>query len=222
MTAPQQSPDARPEATTATPTPTPAPAAAPAPAATSTPTSTPTPAAAPAVAPTPAKTAGPAATAPPATESRTGPTTVLPTSGVRPPPPRPSGPRPSDSAASRPSARTRKARLAVKRVDPWSVFVFTLLASVFLGIALVVAVWALYTVLDGLGVLASVNELYDEVTGETGTALITAERVVGGAAVFAAANVVLLTLLSTLGALLYNLCASFTGGVELTLGQRDG
>jgi hypothetical protein len=46
--------------------------------------------------------------------------------------------------------------------------------------------------------------------------------VIGGAAVLAALNVVLLTLLATLGALLYNLCASFTGGLELTLGERDG
>ncbi len=38
----------------------------------------------------------------------------------------------------------------------------------------------------------------------------------------AAVNVVLLTLLATLSALLYNLCASFTGGIELTLGERDG
>ncbi len=34
--------------------------------------------------------------------------------------------------------------------------------------------------------------------------------------------VTLLTLLATLGSLLYNLCASFTGGVEVTLGERDG
>ncbi len=37
----------------------------------------------------------------------------------------------------------------------------------------------------------------------------------------AAVNVVFLTLLATLSALLYNLCASFTGGLELTLGERD-
>jgi len=101
------------------------------------------------------------------------------------------------------------------------VFVFTLLASVFLGIAVVVAVAALYAVIDGLGVVASVNELIGEVVGDGSGPLITSSRVVGGAAVVAAANVVLLTLLSTLAALLYNLCASFTGGIEVTLGERD-
>ena len=52
-------------------------------------------------------------------------------------------------------------------------------------------------------------------------ALLTLERVVSIAAVLAALNIVFLTLLATLSALLYNLCASFTGGIELTLGEDD-
>jgi len=119
-------------------------------------------------------------------------------------------------------ARTRKARLALKRIDPWSVFVFSLVASIFLAIALVVAVAALYAVLDNLGVLTSINDLFREVTGEAGNPLLTSRRIIGSAAILGAVNVVLGTLLATLGSLLYNLCASFTGGVELTLGERDG
>ena len=149
------------------------------------------------------------------------PTSVL-SGASRRPPPRPAAAVRADDKA-RPASRTaRKARLALKRIDPWSVFVFSLIASLLLGIALVAAVAALYAVLDNLGVQSSVNELFAEVTGGTGTPLITSRRVVGGAAVLAAVNVVLLTLLATLGSLLYNLCASFTGGVELTLGERDG
>lgn len=102
-------------------------------------------------------------------------------------------------------------------------FVLSLVGSVFLGIALVVAAAALYAVIDSLGVTESLNQLFAEVTGTTAAIepLLTAGRVVGTAAVLAAANVVLLTLLATLGALLYNLCASFTGGLELTFGERD-
>ncbi|MDQ3502914.1 MAG: DUF3566 domain-containing protein [Actinomycetota bacterium] len=117
--------------------------------------------------------------------------------------------------------RARKVRLALKRIDPWSVFLFSLLASVFAGLAVVVAVAALYYLLGSIGVVDSINELVGEVTGEVAP-LITASRFLGGAAVLAAVNVVLLTLLATLSALLYNLCASFTGGIELTLGERDG
>lgn len=159
------------------------------------------------------------------------PTTVLP-DGVRRPPPRPAvrpgsartpGPRSAPATENRPPAKARRARLALQRIDPWSVFLYSLVSSIFLGIALVVAVFVLYTVLDRLGVLATVNELYVELTGDdaAATPLLTSGRFVGAALVLAAVNVVLLTLLATLSALLYNLCASFTGGIEVTLGERD-
>lgn len=129
------------------------------------------------------------------------------------------------SPASRPAgaARPRRARLTLKRIDPWSVFLLSLVGSVFLGIAAVVAAAVLYSVVGSLGVTASLNDLFAEVTGTSaGTEpLLTAGRVIGTAAVLAAVNVVLLTLLATLGAVLYNLCASFTGGLELTFGERD-
>ena len=155
-------------------------------------------------------------------------TTVLPSGArpARPVPPRPAvgGSRPVAAAGPRPAAgRTRRARLALRRIDPWSVFVFSLVAAIFLGIALVVAVAALFAVLGSLGVTGSLNELVAEVTGGNATTepLLTGSRIVGGAAVLAAVNVVLLTLLATLGALLYNVCSSFTGGLELTFGERD-
>lgn len=153
------------------------------------------------------------------------PATVLPDSRLRrPAPPRSTPPRTGERAVPARSAgvagRARKVRLALKRVDPWSVFLFSLLASVFAGLAVVVAVAALYVLLASLGAVASINELVGEVTGES-SPLITPSRFLGGAAVLAAVNVVLLTLLATLSSLLYNVCASFTGGIELTLGERD-
>ena len=168
-------------------------------------------------------------------------TTVLPGAAARPAPtvpPRPAGrpvpvpPRPAGRPEQRPSSarstgtgavpRGRRARLALKRIDPWSVFVFTLVASIFVGVALVVAAAVLYVLLGALGVTESVNQLFGEIAGaNSDQSLITAGRVVGGAAVLGAVNVVFLTLLATLSALLYNLCASFTGGIELTLGERD-
>jgi hypothetical protein len=165
------------------------------------------------------------------------PTTVLPGGGAggttaprRPPVQRPAGSRPASRVDARPAAgarpavgRTRRARLAVRRIDPWSVFLFSLVASIFLGIALIVAVAVLYAVLTRLGVTTSLNDLFAEVTGGSAATdpLLTSGRIVGGAAVLSAVNVVFLTLLATLGSLLYNLCASFTGGIELTLGERD-
>jgi hypothetical protein len=160
-------------------------------------------------------------------------TTVLP--GARPARPAPARPavrsdarpatgsRPAGGTARPAPGRGRRTRLAMRRIDPWSVFVFSLVASVFLGVALVVAVAALYAVLGSLGVTGSLNQLFAEVTGATvtDTPLLTGGRIIGGAAVLGAINVVLLTLLATLASLLYNLVASFTGGLEVTLGERD-
>ena len=149
-------------------------------------------------------------------------TTVLPGGPRRAPAGRPAAP--AGRTTARPLAgRSRRARLTLRRIDPWSVFLFSLVASVFIGLAMVVAVAVLYAVLGSLGVTESLNELYAEVTGGdvTTDALLTSGRIIGGAAVLAAVNVVFLTLLATLGALLYNLCSSFTGGIELTFGERD-
>ena len=77
----------------------------------------------------------------------------------------------------------------------------------------------LYAVLGSLGVTGSLNQLFAELTGgsASGSPLFTTGRIVGGAAVLAAVNVVLLTLLATLGALLYNLASSLVGGLQVTL-----
>jgi hypothetical protein len=122
--------------------------------------------------------------------------------------------------------RTRRARLRLRRVDPWSVLTLSLLTSLFLAIVIVVAVIAVYGVLQAAGVPDSVNSLVAEVTRSPGSTttpppLLTAGRALTVAGVLAVVDVVLLTALSTLGAVLYNLIASFTGGIELTLAEDE-
>ena len=125
----------------------------------------------------------------------------------------------SGRSAVTPAARSRKAKLSLRRVDPWSVFVLSLVVSLFLGVMTIVAGFVLYSLLEAAGVPASVNKFVTTVQG--GEPVLTSSRFVGAAALLAAVNVVLLSVLSTLGALLYNVCASFTGGVEVTLAERD-
>lgn len=123
--------------------------------------------------------------------------------------------------AARPSTR-RRARLALTRVDPWSVFVLSLLISVFLGIVLLVAVTALYALLQTLGVFDSLNSFAVELNVvKSGQSLVGLGTVLGIAAIVAAVNVVLLTVLATLAAFLYNVCASLTGGIEVVLSERE-
>ncbi len=125
---------------------------------------------------------------------------------------------------ARPAGRParRRARLALTRVDPLSVFLLALLVSLFLGVVLLAAVAGLFALLDNLGVLQSLDRFAVELDLiPAGQSLLTGTRVLGATAVVAAVDVVVLTVLATLGAFLYNLCASLTGGIEVTLSERE-
>jgi hypothetical protein len=136
------------------------------------------------------------------------------------------------AAAAQPlrgTGKARRARLVVRRVDPWSVLKFSLLFSLCLLIVFVVAVAALYFALDALGVFDSVNQFVRDVTqtsqggATTGGFDVTfsAGKVIGGAAVIGLINVVIITAIGTLGAFLYNLCSDIVGGIEVTLAERE-
>ncbi|MFI5893269.1 DUF3566 domain-containing protein [Actinoplanes sp. NPDC051513] len=123
----------------------------------------------------------------------------------------------------------RRARLNLKRIDPWSVMKFSFAVSVVLFIVVVVATSVLYLALDAMGVWSEVNNSLKELVSASGGTdasssggfRITAWGVIGTSMLIGAVNVVLFTALATLGAFIYNVCADLVGGVELTLAERD-
>lgn len=120
----------------------------------------------------------------------------------------------------RAEARTRRARLTIARVDPWSVMKVSFLFSIALGIMIVVAVATVWSVLDSMGVFSTVGETLAQITGGEGFDLVSFfsfSRVVGAATLLALVDVVLVTALATLGAFLYNVIAAVVGGLEVTL-----
>lgn len=146
--------------------------------------------------------------------------------------PRPSGakpqtvaPRPGSSnpqlVRPAPKAKVRKARLLVSKVDPWSVLKMAFLLSVALGIVTVVASVVFWTVLDLTGIFKAVNDLLGEIVGsESGFDLMkiaSLGQVASFATIIAVVNVVLLTALSMLAAVLYNLSSTLVGGIGVTL-----
>lgn len=124
-------------------------------------------------------------------------------------------------ARSAPAGSTqRRVRLSVSRVDPWSALKLSFLLSVVVGIALVVAAGALWTVLDAVGVYDSANQLIAQVSGTSDidvTDFVGFSQVVSAATVLAVVDVVLLTALATLGAVVYNVAAALVGGLRVTL-----
>jgi transmembrane protein DUF3566 len=130
------------------------------------------------------------------------------------------------SAASAATRGPRRARLNLKRIDPWSVMKFSFAVSLVLFIVVIVATSVLYLALDAMGVFETVNSgLGDLISAgggaETSTFRVTAKGVIGTSALVGLVNVVLFTALCTLGAFIYNVCADLVGGVELTLAERD-
>jgi hypothetical protein len=120
----------------------------------------------------------------------------------------------------------RRARLNVKRIDPWSVMKFSFAVSLVLFIVVIVATSVLYLALDAMGVFDTVNQSLGDMLSATGgtsaaTFKITAKGVIGTAALVGAVNVVLFTALATLAAFIYNVCADLVGGIEVTLSERD-
>lgn len=121
-----------------------------------------------------------------------------------------------------PKAKVRRAKLMISKIDPWSVLKMSFLLSVALGIVTVVAALVLWTVLDLTGIFNQVNKLVGDVAGsESGgfdlRKVASLGQVVSFSTIIAVVNVVLLTAISTLSAVLYNLAATLVGGVGVTL-----
>ena len=127
----------------------------------------------------------------------------------------------SPGASVRPAPR--RVKLTVSRVDPWSVMKMSFLLSVAIGIAGVVMVTVLWTILSGMGVFADINRMVEEVLSSNNGSrfdlmdYIGLGRVVSLSIVIGVIDVILMTALSTLGAFLYNVCSSLVGGLQLTL-----
>ena len=118
-------------------------------------------------------------------------------------------------------------QLAVARIEPWSVMKFSFVISVACFIVLFVAVAVLYGTLAGLGVFDSLQKAIQGMTsgrGSTGVNPATwfsASQVFDFAGLIGAANVILITSLSTVGAVLYNVASGMRRGIEVTLRETD-
>ena len=115
----------------------------------------------------------------------------------------------------------RRVRLAISRVDPWSVMKLSFLLSVAIGVMIVVAAAVVWFTLNGLQVFTKADDLVTQITGtESGIDIlqyVEFQRIISGATLIAVIDVFLLTALSTIGAFLYNIVAALVGGVHVTM-----
>ncbi len=123
--------------------------------------------------------------------------------------------------------RSRRARLRLTRIDPWSVMKTTFMFSIAGAVIMIVAVWLLWSVINSSGVLEIVENAINDVTANPNSDqrfmfrdYINVGKILGLTTLIAAANVVIITALSTLFAFLYNLAGQVLGGLELTLSEE--
>jgi len=139
------------------------------------------------------------------------------------------GPAAARAAAQKAQAKrsARQAHLTIARVEPWSVMKFSFVVSLVAFVILFVAVSVLYGVLSALGVFDSLQHVVSSVTssqsstGVNAKAWFSASKVLGYTALLGSLNIVLITAMSTIGAVVYNLTSRLVGGVEVTLRETE-
>jgi len=138
---------------------------------------------------------------------------------------------PGPALGARPKASSkrsaRQAHLTIARVEPWSVMKFSFVVSLVAFVILFVAVSVLYGTLSALGVFTSLQHVVASVTssqdstGVNAAKWFTASRILSYTALLGALNIVLITAMSTIGAVIYNLTSRLIGGVEVTLRETE-
>ncbi|CAO5193156.1 hypothetical protein FAIPA1_90081 [Frankia sp. AiPs1] len=127
------------------------------------------------------------------------------------------------SGGARPPGAGRRAKLRLTKVNPITVTRLSFAFSLCVFVVLLVAVAVLWFVLNSIGVFDSVSEAADTLTDSSAHDVrgwLSFGRAMEISLLIGAINVILMTALTTLGALLYNLCAEMIGGIEITLSDQ--
>ena len=125
--------------------------------------------------------------------------------------------------ANRKSKGPRRVRLAVARVDPWSVMKLSFLLSVAIGIAGVILTAVLWMILSTMNVFADIEGVLQSLQTAGGADnfsildYVGFGRVVSLSIVIGVIDVILMTAIATVMAFLYNICSALVGGIQLTL-----
>ncbi len=113
----------------------------------------------------------------------------------------------------------------VQRIDTWSVAKMVFLLSMALGIVTIVASVILWLFLQASGAFTGVNQILTSMgTGNTNidiTQMVNIGQVALATTILSVINTVIFTLLSMIGAILYNLAAKLVGGITLTLSDES-
>jgi hypothetical protein len=143
------------------------------------------------------------------------------TGPVGPPPSQPTAP---PTRRRSPRIDPRRSRVVVRRLDPWSVFKFSLLFYFCLMLVVSFALLILYWIMGLTGVLDSLGRIlqnagFGPLVGK-GTFRFDSFWIFERVFAIGAINVVVWSLVNLFGALLYNLVSDVVGGISITLTEK--
>ncbi len=111
----------------------------------------------------------------------------------------------------------RRARLVVRKIDPWSVLKFSLLFYFCLLLVFLLGSAIIFAMLKAFGVIADIEQLFADVDYPV---------TVSGGAIFkwffliGALGTVVWTIITVCGVFLYNLIADVVGGIEISVSEK--
>jgi Transmembrane domain of unknown function (DUF3566) len=114
---------------------------------------------------------------------------------------------------------TRRVRVVVRRVNPWSVLKFALIFYFCLMLVVLLGLGILYAVLNSLGIIDTTEQLLSEV-GFPQDFQINAGYIFRTLFLIGLISTALWAALTVFVAFLYNLISDLVGGIEVTLTER--
>lgn len=157
----------------------------------------------------------------PTTRRPAGPAAIPPATGVGTSEELPAPPRQTGTDPARQPGTRRRVQLATSRLNPWSILKISFLLSVGLALAGVGLTAGLWLILSETGVFTTVQTAIDAAVGSSGKLnlmdYLGFSLVISFSIVIGVINMVLITALTPLAAVLYNVCSRLVGGLQLTL-----
>ncbi|MBP3223645.1 MAG: DUF3566 domain-containing protein [Actinomycetaceae bacterium] len=110
--------------------------------------------------------------------------------------------------------------MTIQKIDPLSALKIGFLLSVALGIMIVVAMMLVWIILDSVHVFSQIEDLFETLNSEQLLMIVSYlgfGRWMSFAIILAIIDIVLVTALSAVGALVYNMVAALVGGFSITV-----
>lgn len=122
--------------------------------------------------------------------------------------------------STRPARAEERRRYEIRRIDLWSVVRITLLFNVAVLVVLVIAAVVIWLVAAALGAISGLEDFLGSLLSAKNFRFASVQ-ILEGFVLVGLVMVAITTIMTTVAALIYNLFAEWTGGIELVLVEED-